>query len=167
MNFKQLISAGAIAAGVLWAGAANAEVYDFTVTGIYTAHWQLDSTPSPDDVQLGASFKLIGVQGDFPSANGSSVVLEFFNSSVQGGLNIDLAGGTSYLLYSYGPQLYWGREDYPLFKLGTFLLHNGYGYIAEITIAQIPEPETYAMLFAGIGVVALGARRKARRAATA
>lgn len=46
---------------------------------------------------------------------------------------------------------------------GTVVSQNGYGY--TMGVPAVPEPETYAMLLAGLGVVAAKARRRARNRA--
>jgi len=42
----------------------------------------------------------------------------------------------------------------------SVLTFNGSAYTGEITVTAVPEPETYAMMLAGLGLVAFAARRR-------
>ena len=157
----RLIAGSAIA---LAASAAHADTYDFVLTGSYSAHWQLQSSPTPDDSADGLAFALYDVAGTFPGASTGVVDLIFFQGDIGGGLAIDDFAGENTLAVTDGPQLYTGTEDAPTFRLGTFAMteYDGNGtYTLTITnVTAVPEPESYAMLLAGMGALGFVAARR-------
>lgn len=52
--------------------------------------------------------------------------------------------------------------NFATFDAGTYVsvVSNGYSYTAPPPLPTVPEPETYAMLLAGLGLVGFAARRK-------
>lgn len=73
-----------------------------------------------------------------------------------------------------------GKNQYPIYTIGSeltvegitgFRLEamsgrqplNGNFALSEFVVSAVPEPETYAMLLAGLGVIMFGARRKKQR----
>ncbi|WP_269746271.1 FxDxF family PEP-CTERM protein [Janthinobacterium sp. CG_S6] len=58
-----------------------------------------------------------------------------------------------------------GSGDYTLEVIGdvTGNLHGSYA--GTLNVSAVPEPETYGMLLAGLGLVGFAARRKAKKAA--
>ena len=161
-NFLGQIAA--CSALALAGGAANADTYDFVLTGTYSAHWTLNSSPTPDGSDDGFGFGLIDVVGTFPGASQGLVDITFFHADYDGGMAIDDYYGEANLMLSDGVQLYTGTEDAPTFKLGTFALgeYQGTGtYTLKITnVSAVPEPESYAMLLAGIGALGFVAARR-------
>lgn len=53
-----------------------------------------------------------------------------------------------------------GGADYAAQDLSNPLLTKSYGVSVGINVAAVPEPETYALLLAGLGIVALMRRRQ-------
>lgn len=162
MKLKQILSGAAAAALLLWAGVANAALYNFTVSGDYSASWRLDSAPTPDKVSAGEGFVLWDVSGNFPGAVFGFVDLIFFHGGGGGGLQIEDFSGDKVLLSSDGAQLYTGAESHPVFKLGTFALsefQGGRNYTLTIA-AAVPEPATCGMLLGGLALVGAAARRR-------
>jgi hypothetical protein len=145
------------------AGAAQAVLLDFKLTGDYTASWQLESSPSPDFAEVGSYFYMFDVPGVFPGAVSALADIGFGNLSLGGGLAIeDFYGGGTILLAADGPEVYTGLEDAPTFILGTFTLREAAGNPAAsftLTISAVPEPQALALLLGGLVLVAAAARR--------
>ena len=162
MKLMNMVRNAALAAMLFSAGVANAAVLQFTVTGDYSASWQMDSNPDPDDYGTGQGFLMYDVEG-FPDAVLEVADLTFWNAAVGGGIEIYDFYNDVVLLSTDGPQLYTGTESNPFFRLGTFALteYQGTGNylltIAEIggpiTPAPVPEPATGALLLGGLALL--------------
>lgn len=148
----------------LAASAADAATYQFTLTGDYSASWQMNSTVTPDDYGIGGGFIVWDVVGDFPGSFGIAD-LTFFHADIGGGMEIYDYWGDNTLMITDGPQLYSGSEDQPTFLLGSFAMTEFGGpgqYTLTVTdVSAVPEPATYGMLLGGLGLVgAIAARRR-------
>lgn len=173
MGLKRLLTHIA-ATTALFAAATGAQAgtYQFSLTGDYTASWQLQSNPIPDDSADGVGFVLWDVDG-FPDAALGVADVFFWEGSFGGGLQIDDYYGGSVLVSTEGPQLYTGTNANPVFKLGTFALteYNGSGsYTLTVTdVTAVPEPASIALMLGGLGLVGTAAtrRRKTEDATTA
>lgn len=162
----------ALAAMLFSAGVANAALYQFQLTGDYTASWQLDSTVSPDAFGDDEGFVLIDVEGNFPGSLFDFADLTFYSEAIGGGMEILDYYGDNLLLSTDGFQLYTGSEESPTFRLGTFALTEYLGagrYTLTVTDldappppVDVPEPASAALLLGGLGV--LLASRKRRQA---
>ncbi|MBD8655680.1 PEP-CTERM sorting domain-containing protein [Oxalobacteraceae sp. CFBP 13730] len=162
----------ALAAMLFSAGVANAALYQFQLTGDYTASWQLDSTVSPDAFGDDEGFILIDVEGNFPGSLFDFADLSFYSEAIGGGMEILDYYGDNLLLSTDGFQLYTGSEESPTFRLGTFALTEYLGagrYTLTVTDldappppVDVPEPASAALLLGGLGV--LLASRKRRQA---
>ena len=167
MKLMKSVRNAAVAFLLLSAGAANAALIQFNLTGSYTASWQLDSSQVPDDPFIGVWATYIDVTGSFPGASQAAVDITFYSPLLDGGFEIyDYNAGIA-LVATAGPQLYTGLESHPVFTLGTFALtdYDGPGLylltISEVADAAVPEPATGAMLLGGLA--AMVAVRRQRR----
>jgi len=161
---KILTGVAASAVLALAAAPAQADTFQFSLTGDYTASWQLDSMPAVDEGSSGLAFLVTNVQGSFPgSATGTSSGFFFRNTSYGGGfvlLDPELA--------VTGAQLYTGDESSPTFTLGTFSLTNQFGagaYTLTVTdVTAVPEPTNIALLLGGLGLFGtMAARRRSAK----
>ena len=165
MKLMHIVRNAALAAVLLTAGVANAALLQFTITGDYSASFQIDSNPTPDVVGPGEGFILWDV-ADFPDAILGTADLTFYNAAIGGGLEIYDFWSDTLLLLTDGPQLYTGDEDNPFFTLGTFALteFGGSGVytltIAEVGAVDVPEPATGALLLGGLGLLAAMRKRR-------
>ena len=170
MNLMKSMKIAAVAASLFSASVAHAALYEFKVTGDYTASWQLDSMP---DIQV-ARFETVvidNVKGNFPATVSNSANLIFFNSSLYGGIQINDSVNFTQLMTGIGDQLYTGPESNPTFRLGTFEMRGSSirdAYTLTVTEleavpepAPIPEPASAALLLGGLGL--LHAARKRRQ----
>ena len=165
----------AMAAVLFSVGVANAATYQFTLTGDYSASWQLNSSGTPDDGVNGVGFVIYDVEGTFPGSAFNFTDLSFYNANEGGGLEIfDYYGGEYDLLLTDGSQLYTGSEEGIItFLLGSFALTDFDGpgtYTLTVTDLDavpppsndVPEPATGALLFAGLGLMAAARKRRNR-----
>lgn len=158
MNLTRIISSTALAATLLWASAANAEVYRFTVTGDYSATWQLNSDAYLDVYWSERGVTYHYIDGSFPGSRWDRAIIHFRNT---GGLSIYDNWNGSELLNGDGPQLFAKSDDSFEFVPGTYALtelsHSG-SY--TLTILAVPEPTTYGMMLAGLGLIGTVVRRR-------
>lgn len=171
MNLMKALKSTAIVIALLSAGAANAALLKFTLSGDYTAQWTLNSTLIANDGVDGEYFGLYDVAGMFPGSELDIVDLYFFNANQLGGIEIRDFYQNLDLLSSVGDQLYTGSEEGAVtFKLGTFDLSelDGPGRYT-LTVANdgsggpgpnpVPEPASAAILLGGLGLMA-GLRKR-------
>ena len=157
MNMKHLIGALSMCAASMTATSVDAAILRFTITGSYSATWDLNSSPVPSFYQGGAGFAIWNAAGTFTGAVQEQADVTFYNTAVGGGFNIYDVQGDLNLLAADGPQLYTGPESAPTFKLGTFALTQFHGSGAfSLTVAEVsavPEPASAALVLAGLGVM--------------
>lgn len=154
------------------AGVANAALYQFQLTGDYTANWKLDANPIVESFKRDTAFTVVDVAGNFPGASTGVVDLTFFNALAGGGLVIEDWYAASTLLVSDGLQMYTGKEGKPLFSLGTYALTEFGGdgrYSLTITDldalppVDVPEPASIALLLGGLGLLAAARKRRSAK----
>ena len=166
-SITKLAACSALAFG---ACAAHADLYNFSLTGGYTANWQMDSSATPADSSFGAEY--LNVAGTFQGSVDNIVNIAFYLSGDEGGVSIwDEGGHGNGLVSGRGPQAFSGTESDPTFNLGSYdLLDAQTGQHVTLTIWQdtpsndVPEPETYALLLASAGAMALAMRRRGKKA---
>lgn len=173
LNLTKALKAAAAAALLFSATAANAALLQFNLTGSYTASWQLNSNPTPDDYLTGTGVAFIDVEGSFPGAILGVADLIFYSALQGGGLEIYDYYNDVNLLLTDGPQLYSGTEGAPVFNAGTFSLTDFSGsgtYTLTVTNldagpgptnpGEVPEPATAAMLLGGLGLMYASRKRR-------
>jgi len=172
MNLMKSLKRAAVAAMLLSAGVANAGLYQFDLSGDYTASWQLDSAVALDYSLPGLGFGVADVAGSFPGSLVDRAEITFYNAAIGGGMEIDDYYTGTFLLVTDGPQLYTGSESAPVFRLGTFGMTEvpGLGsgrYTLTVTDldaapapSDVPEPATAALLLGGLGLLYASRKRR-------
>ena len=158
MKMTRILSSTVLAITLLWANAANAEVYRFTVTGDYSATWQLNSDAFLDVYWSETGVTYHYVDGSFPESRWDRAIIHFRNT---GGIVIYDNWDGSELLNGDGPQLFAKSEDSFEFVPGTYALtERSHPASYTLTILAVPEPATYGMMLAGLGLVGAVQRRR-------
>lgn len=164
---KVLKSAAAIACFVA-AGAADASVLQFDLTGAYTASWRMESNPVPPSHYDGLEFTIINVHGIFAGSARKAIDITFYSRYVSGGFMIldwdqaptstpipgeeDSPSVVAFVMSTDGPVLYDGPEKAPVFTVGTFNWFNDIGNNESYTLT-ITDPSAGAVVPADIGTV--------------
>lgn len=158
------------------AAPAAAATLQFTLSGndfggaVEFAKFRIDAQPTilPNNYSSGDGFRVKFLSGIFQYDTTIATVqdIQFFSNANGGGfINLDPADklGDSTFLSVISPQLYTGPEAAPSLVTGNFTVSDGYsGAPLSLTIAQVPEPETWALMIAGFSAVGFHARRRAK-----
>ncbi len=113
-----------------------------TKTHLYQATWRVAIKGGSDD----------GDEGNWTWRNGPEVGQAFTYTNWSSGEPNNCCGGENYVVTNWGPGTW--NDIGP----SAFPDHTSY-YVIEYS-APVPEPETYAMLLAGLGLLGFMARRR-------
>jgi hypothetical protein len=155
----------ASAAVLTMADPARAELYNFTVTGDYVAHFQIDSSPVVSVLDADA-FSVLNVVGTFAGVVGSRTV-SFYTPVYYGGMAISQPDPFVSEMSVFGLQVFTGPIDAPTFLLGSYDFTGFVGAVdgksVQLLISAVPEVDTWLMTIAGIGILGLVVRRRKAR----
>ncbi len=100
------------------------------------------------------------------SASFSSVFFDITNVKLDGNLGswTEVIGATGFEQWSLGPtSIGAGNHTLEIFGSPTIpagFTYGAYTYTPQVLTAPVPEPETYAMLLAGLGAIGFMSRRR-------
>ena len=144
------------------AAPAKATLYDFTLTGDYEAHFQIDSSPVVSVLDPDA-FSVLNVAGTFAGVAGSRNVT-FYTPVYYGGMAISQPDPFFSEMSVFGAQVFIGPIGTPTFVLGSYdftgFIGAEDGKVVQLTITAVPEPDSWLLMIAGIGVLAAVARTR-------
>ena len=163
LKTKQILHSAVIVAGLVFSQAANASLWQFELSGDFSKNWVIDTASvkgNPDNY--------IYIQVDDSGATMAGTEIRIFS---QGGLEIH-----NFSRYYLTPLVY---MDTPWPLYASYLNHIDFfwegtmalsGYTHGTTpgkysltisyIPEFPEPGTYAMLLAGLGLMGAVVRRR-------
>lgn len=138
-------------------GPASADLLRFTVSGDYSATFNLDSSPAPDDFdENGIGFA--DVPGIYQGVIGTRYI-SFYVLDFGGGFQFGGPDDTD--LSPLGDQVFSGPTSAPSFSPGVFIFTEDFDVgptDITLTISRVPEPGAWAILGFGIFGVALRVR---------
>jgi hypothetical protein len=144
----------------LAAAPADAAMFTFTLTGAYTASFEVDESAflTPDDFD---DYFEVEANGAIGGRTGNHIVA--FNTTMfDGGLTL----GDNFTNL-WGPQLFTGTTAAPTLLTGDFslLVDGEAGRTVSLSItapvmSAIPEPLTWSMMVIGFGAVGAAMRRR-------
>jgi hypothetical protein len=151
-------------AALLAAAPASATVLSFTISGDYSAAFQIDTSAAPDysDPDYGVGYA--SVPGFSGTLSGTANI-QFFPTAMSGGILIADPDSIDWLLEATGPQLYNGPETAPVFHTGTFALTGlstpgSFSLTIAPVSAAVPEPASWALMISGFGLAGAALRRR-------
>jgi hypothetical protein len=161
---KMLRVAALAVIAAAWVGAAQASTLDFTVAGKGTTaspdvSFDLSSNPSVVDATSG-SFTIDNVEGTLNGAAFDFAYVSFFTTADGGGFTTPPFN----VNYTSAKQLFSGSTSDPTFSTGTVALTDDYSVKKETltvsTVSSAPEPATWALMFAGVGLIGATLRKR-------
>jgi opacity protein-like surface antigen len=159
MNMKLAI-AGLLAAASFGASAADQSVAITTTPVLDTDNHFIGVTVGSDGLLSGGMDK-ISFTGLDAGVYDFVLTLSGQNISIDGAMtNLNGVMGTAYSFgkYRFLGVEYTGNSPFTLELFGTAMA--GATYSGEVTVSAVPEPATYGMLLAGLGMVGAIARRR-------
>ncbi|WP_375427108.1 PEPxxWA-CTERM sorting domain-containing protein [uncultured Sphingomonas sp.] len=184
MKFKLL---AAVAAATVFAASADAAIlrYDLqgTVPNKFTLRFELDTTRAPStSTSQGLRYNGVALTYTLPGSttpiteNGQFDGVTFQVLNNQGGLFagfLEGAPNNNNRVQVFGPELFSGSTSSPTMLTGVFLLSdiqrqritdplqvNYRLTVTDVTPGAVPEPASWAMLIAGVGMVGGAMRRR-------
>lgn len=116
--------------------------------------------PTPASFVSGSSFTLTNVKGVFNGVSGKRTI-DFFNNSLGGGFRV--AGGPGIT----SQQIYIHDESAPFIEVGDYFAQDratganvGLLIFGVRDIGGVPEPEAWALMVVGFGLVGAGVRSR-------
>ena len=174
MNINKFVVALALGLGVV--AGANASAYSATydigavtvssnysqvvgvAVGSFADQWIFDV---PTTLLSGGSVSNLNISiqniGDLYNINGLSVQLYDNANNLLANLDSNAGSSTN---HKVGSGVFAAANDYYFTVSGTGTGSLGGKYVFAVSTLPVPEPETYAMLLAGLGIVGAVARRR-------
>lgn len=178
------LSVGSTTVGVGYSGTS---AHSFVTTGAGTNYWTggAYTNGTVDNVPPASDIIALDTGGTVTITFSQTIVDPYISLASWNGNTVDF--GTPIVIDSFG-QGFWGNgtpilngsstgffgsgEVHGVIRLpGSFdsitfthTSENWHGFTVGVAIAPIPEPETYAMLLAGLGLLGFAARRKKENA---
>jgi hypothetical protein len=159
-----------VCASLLAAIAFNATAADQSVTVTTTPVADTDNhfigVTAPGDGLFSGGLDTITFEGLEPGYYTFSITISAQNVTIDdtlsnlNGVYGQTFGTSTYVFYGVSNQ---GASPFVLNLFGT--AKDGALYSGEVTISAVPEPETYGMLLAGLGLAGFIARRKGAKKA--
>lgn len=160
MKLLGILVAGFLTAAVALPASAN--VLNFTITGDYSAQFQMNSHPVVGAPGPGFVAGFYGVPGTFQNASSTSADVFFYHGSNIGGVTLTDPFTSVQLLQAIGAQVYTGSEYFPVFSSGVFNFtgpNSTESYTLTIT-SSIPEPASWGLMIGGFGLAGAALRQR-------
>ena len=142
----------------------------FTISGDDpTITFVLPEDPTPAFVSPGSYFQLSSIPAVVGGSPSTLLYIPFYKVTGAGDYNIQYGIGSDTFLYE-GPQMYTGTEEHPMFSpSGPFMMYNVLvvGGVDHLTISEVPEPSTWAVMALGFAGLGFARYRTSRRTASA
>jgi hypothetical protein len=166
MKFQKLLLAGLVASA-LTMGAAQAEVRNVGSLGSTTQTFVHNTAGSFEDTinfSIAGASTLSGTANNLVLSFGSLNILNITGLVVNVWNNFHPAGSTFYGSFAGNNQTYTfnlpSAGNYHVDVSGVVNGLSGGVYAIALSAAPVPEPETFAMLLVGLGLVGTIARRR-------